>query len=311
MKYLIILAIFVYSNCVVSLKEQRHFSLTEKFISGTGEKKVLLLSIDGIITSFSTKNFVMEQQSTVSQIVGKLNKAAKDKNIKAIILKINSPGGTVTSSNIIYQALIDFKKEKQIPIVSIFLDTATSGAYYIASSSDYIVANPTSITGSIGVIIKSVNLQKTIEKMGIKNQTITSGKNKALNDPLSTPNDEHQKILQEIVQQMYENFVSVVKINRKNKLDLKQEDILFDGRIFTSQQAKNLGLIDEIGYFKDVVAWLEKKLSIENFKLITYTYKTGSFNNIYEIQEKVSNQNLLNQLFNSKLQNKILYLWEF
>ena len=311
MKYLAIIGVFIFSNCVISLKDQKHFTLTEKVVSGISEKKVLLLSIDGMITSFSTKNLLLEQQSTVSQIIGKLNKAAKDKKIRAIILKINSPGGTVTASDIIYQALIDFKKKHQIPIVSIFLDTAASGAYYIAASSDYIIGNPTSITGSIGVIIKSINLQKSIEKIGIKNQTISSGKNKSLNDPLESPSEEHQKILQEIVQQMYEKFVSVVKTNRKNRLDLNQEDLLFDGRIFTSQQAKKLGLIDEIGYFKDAVSWLEKKLSTRDFKLITYTYRTGSFNNIYEIQEKAGNPSFLNQLFNPKLQNKILYLWEF
>ena len=301
--------IFLSFNCVIGIREQKHFNLTEKPISGNSINKILVLSIDGMITSFDRRNFFMDEKSMVSQIVGKLNKAKKDPNLKAVILKINSPGGTVTASDIIYQAILDFKKEKNVPIISLFMDTATSGAYYIATATDYIFANPTSITGSIGVIIQSVNVKKGMQKFGIENRNIVSGKNKGLNNPFSDLNAQQFSILQAIVEQMYQRFVSVVQKNRKN-LSVANRNIIFDGRIFTSNQAKKLGLVDKIGYFEDSVKWIEKETGLTDLKLVVYTYNRSNFNNVYQFQSSVGEHlNLLNQVLKPKHTSQFLYLW--
>ncbi|WP_243393430.1 signal peptide peptidase SppA [Leptospira perolatii] len=226
----------------------------QRVLKSGSSDKILIIPIDGPITDESREgNFFMEgKDSILAGLKLQLELATEDPDIKAVLLKINSPGGTVTSSDILYRELMEFKKKKKVPVSALFMDMAASGAYYIAMSSDYIVVHPTSVTGSIGVIMQGINLKEGLEKLGIKDQSIRSGDNKAIGSPLQDLTPEQRKLLQGIVDSLYERFFEVVKNGRPK---LKEADLrkLADGRIYTATQAVKNGLVDSMGYFEDAV----------------------------------------------------------
>ncbi|TGK14157.1 signal peptide peptidase SppA [Leptospira fletcheri] len=226
----------------------------EKIVSGRDKDKVLVLPIEGIISDDSREGniFTGEKDSVLSSVKLQLSYAMEDPNLRAVILKINSPGGTVTASDIIYREILEFKKKKHVPVLALFMDTAASGAYYISMSSDYLLAHPTTVTGSIGVIMQGINVKEGLDKIGIKDQSIRSGENKAVGSPLEELTSEQRKLLQGVVDNLYDRFFEVVKMGR---LKVKEGDLkkLADGRIFTASQAMKHGLVDGIGYFEDAV----------------------------------------------------------
>jgi len=182
-------------------------------------------------------------------IVSRLNSLSRVKGLKAVILRINSPGGTVAAVQEICQEIENLKKQG-IKVVASLGDIATSGAYYIASSCDSIVANPGTLTGSIGVIIPLVNFQGLMGKLGIKTETIKSGKYKDIGTSTKEMTPEEREILQQLVDNAYQQFLNAVKKGRGNKVKGNWEEIA-DGRIFTGEQAYNLGLVDYLGNFEE------------------------------------------------------------
>ena len=254
--FLILLQILIisilFSNCIVAFNNMKLFDvpertidLNEQVVTGKDRDKILVINVDGVISDspdsgafgFSTS------ESMVARIKEELNVAQKDSDIKGVILKVNSPGGGVTASDIIYRELNLFKSKKKIPIVALFMDTAASGGYYISMSADAIIAHPTTVTGSIGVIISSLNFKEGMDKIGVKDQTITSGPNKNILSPFDEFSPEKRKIIQSIVDDMYKRFFNIVKKNR-TKIDSQKLKSLADGRIFTADQAFKEGLVD-------------------------------------------------------------------
>lgn len=179
-----------------------------------------------------------------------LNKFKEDKNIKAVVIRINSPGGAVAPCQEIYKAVKDLKK----PVVISMGSVAASGGLYVAGAGDVIMANPGTITGSIGVIMQSVEISGTMEKLGLKSQTIKSGDFKDMGSPFRAMRDDERQVLQTMVNDVYEQFLADLLAGRMGT-KMKPEELrkLADGRIYTGAEAQKLGLVDELGGFEDAV----------------------------------------------------------
>ncbi len=272
-----------FSGCVIITVPGGVEPPVEKVIGGKGADKVLVMDISGIITGQEHSNLlgVTTEPNIVARVKEELNLAAEDKNIKAIVLKINSPGGSVTTCDIINHELKSFKKKKNVPIVTEIMDVGASGGYYIAAASDKIIANPTAVTGSIGVIAYGINAAGLMDKIGITNQTIKSGDKKDIGSPLRRMTDEEKTILQSVINGMYERFLDAIMDGRPNAFTREELRKLSDGRIYNADQALSLKLIDGIGYIEDAVELAKDKAGIKEAKIVTYTPERSYKNNIY------------------------------
>ncbi len=252
--------------------------LQEKVLEGEGEAKILLLDISGIISEKEESRGLgfSKKESLVAQIKEELQKAEGDSSIVGVIVRINSPGGTVTASDTIYHELMQFKRGAGVRIIACMTDLATSGGYYVASAADEIMAHPTSITGGIGVIAMKFNVEKLLSKIGIQEETIKSGDKKDIWSPFRPSTSEEREIIQTIINTLHERFVKVVLDGRKSLLDKEEIERLADGRIYTADQALEVKLIDRIGYLDDAVKEMKESLKIEEAKVITY-YRPGSY----------------------------------
>ncbi len=256
--------------------------LEEQVVSGEGNHKVLLIEIDGMISNMKKRTLMGSQIDVgmVEKIQEVLKKASKDDQIKALVLRINSPGGTVTSSDIIFHEIEKFKREKGIPVYAWVVDLAASGGYYISLVADKIIAHPTSLTGSIGVITVKVNLQGLMAKVGVDWEVIKSGDKKDFLSPFRALTAEERKLFQETIDNFHQRFVKLIADNRK-EMDEAEVRAIADGRVFTSDQALKHKLIDHVGYRDDAEELIGKELGVDKIKIVTYhrpgEYKTGLY----------------------------------
>ncbi len=281
--FILILAL-TFSSCIFikGFTPDQNLYLSETRLSGKGMNKIGVIDITGLISDRKKASIlgVKIGENTLYSVTAQLEKIRQDKSVKAIIFKLDSPGGMVTASDIIYREIIKLKKERQIPVVACLMDVAASGAYYIAMSADKIVAHPTTVTGSIGVIMQNFSFTGLIDKIGVEDRSITSGKNKDLGSPFKPMTREQRQILQAVVNDLHTQFVEVVKEGRPD-LTEKQIRTLADGRIFTAQQALGAGLIDQIGYFEDAVELAKKEAQIKTAKVILYHERSLIPQNVY------------------------------
>lgn len=184
------------------------------------------------------------------RVVEQLRQIQKDARVKAVILRINSPGGSVAAVQEIYEEVIKLKKTGKKVIISIG-DVAASGGYYIAVAGDRIMANPGSLTGSVGVYMESPNLEGLLKKVGIKMEIVKSGKYKDIGSPYREISYEERKILEELIGSAYSQFLNTVI--RDRNLDRKGAGFIREGQIYTGEQAKKLGLIDDLGNMQDAI----------------------------------------------------------
>ncbi len=232
--------------------------LRERKISLT-KKGIVILNVDGVIQFGSKRGVLGIENYGVDYLIEKINSYSKQKKVKGLILRINSPGGTIGAVQELFNAIENFKKEKKYVIASM-ADIACSGGYYIASACDKIYANPGTITGSIGVIIISPSFKGLFKKIGVDYNVFKSGKHKDILSSHRNVTEEEKRILQSVVNNAYKQFYNVVKKSRKIK-DSKLK-IYADGRIFTGAQAKKLKLIDGLGDLKTVIKVIGKKTGL-------------------------------------------------
>ncbi|MEK6678762.1 MAG: signal peptide peptidase SppA [Nitrospirota bacterium] len=205
---------------------------------GIGGEKIAIINIKGVI---------VDSKSTVREI----RKYADNPSVKAVIVRIDSPGGGVVASQEIYEELKWLKEKKQKKVVASMGTVAASGGYYVACASDWIVANPGTLTGSIGVIMEFANLEGLFKKIGVEGVIIKSGKHKDIGSPFRSITKDEKELLQAIIDDVYAQFISAVADGRKMKPEAVKE--LADGRIFTGRQAKELKLVDELGTMQDAI----------------------------------------------------------
>lgn len=220
--------------------------------------KVGIVSIEGFI---GDSNDVVEQ----------LSQFGKDDTIKAVVVRINSPGGGVAPSQEVYEAVVQLKKKKKV--VASMGSVAASGGYMIACATDKIVANPGTITGSISAIMTFANAEELLKKIGLKTSVVKSGKFKDIGSPAREMTAEERSLIQELVDDIYDQFLDTVSQNRRiSKEDLKN---IADGRVFSGRQAKKIGLIDDIGDMTYAVDLAGKLSGIEGKPDVVYSKKKG------------------------------------
>ena len=253
--------------------------LKEEVLSGSGADKLLLMDLSGVISSQEKEGFI-SHPSMLSDLKEQLELAAKDDRIKGLLLRINSPGGTVTASDILYHEILTYKRQKKVPVVASIVDVGASGGYYVAAAADAIMAHPSSVTGSLGVIMLTVNARGLLEKVGVEANAVTSGPRKDMGSPFRAMSVEERDIFQGVIDQLYQRFLTVIHEGRPN-LSPEQIRKLADGRIYTGEQAKEAGLIDEIGYLDDAVELAKKRAKVSNIRVVTYRRPGEYRNNIY------------------------------
>lgn len=239
-------------------------------------------------------------------IAKKIRDAADDKNVKAIVLDINSPGGTVASVQNIYGELLK-AKENGKKIVALFRDVAASGGFYIAMAADKIVAEPGTITGSVGVIMQTSNVEGLFDKIGVKVMPITSGKYKDMGSAYRPMTDAEKAILQDMVNDTYTQFFAAVKAGRPNVTPENLTEYT-DGRVFTGQRAFNLGFIDKLGGEEEARLLAGELAGIKDPKIINQRPSDGLRELIFSFGSSMENQSLTKQL-QSLATPSVSYLW--
>ncbi len=222
--------------------------------------------------TFGDKIGIVEVKGVISQssgVIEELQQYLEDEAVKAIILRIDSPGGGVGPAQEIHREILKIKGKKKV-VISMG-SVAASGGYYIACASDLIVANPGTITGSIGVIMQFSNLEELLKKIGIKGVVLKSGEHKDIGSPFREMTTEEKKIMQEVLDNVHQQFIQAVADGRK--LDRAKVVQVADGRIMTGEQAKNLGLVDQMGNLQDTIDITAKLVGIEGKPIVLYPKK--------------------------------------
>ncbi|HVN96024.1 MAG TPA: signal peptide peptidase SppA [Syntrophorhabdaceae bacterium] len=221
--------------------------LTFSLVKGTGKGKIGVIEVEGTITDLS---------DAMEDVI----RFKEDDSIRGVILRINSPGGAVGPTQEMYAELKKLKSKNKIVYVSMG-SVCASGGYYLAAMGDRIYANPSTITGSIGVIMQQAVVEDLMKKIGVQENTIKSGLLKDTGSPFRKMTDEERKYLQDIINSIYEQFIKDVSEGRRLPVEKVRE--LADGRIYTGLQAREVKLIDSIGTFYDVVDDMKKTLGIK------------------------------------------------
>jgi protease-4 len=238
--------------------------------------KVVRIDLTGVIMRGRRERLFGYEPDMVERILNEIRAATIDTTVKAILLEVDSPGGGVTPSDEIYAALEHFKTEDEERMIMVFIrDLGASGAYYAAMAGDYIMAEPTTIVGSVGVIMQTLNMKGLGDKVGLSSVTIASGKNKDMLNPFEEVNPQHVAMLQELVDGMQERFASIVEDSR----GLESRELL-DGRVFNASQAMENNLIDGVGYLQDAIEKLAFLLDAEDLYLIRYHESRGFFDSL-------------------------------
>lgn len=287
--------------------------------------KIVIVDAEGLLANAETGAMFGAKENPVSLFAEKLDKARRDRDVRALIVRINSPGGTVSASDIMHRELLAFRKARpDVKVAAEILDVGASGGYYLACGAPRIYALPSSLTGSIGVIFQTFSMQGMLAKIGVSTDAITSGKNKDMASPLRDRNPEELKILHALVDTYYEGFLRVVLEGRKDSAIKVTRDRLTggeaplaDGRVFTGEQAKAVGLVDDLLYPAQVVEQMRADAGIRRGKLVVYHRPLGYKGSIYATAPAgpvagPSTINLLNIDAASMLdpvQPRFLFLW--
>jgi len=238
---------------------------------GSPLRKVLILDVDGAITSGNQSESPIfgTDDSTVTAVAEKLSQARKDRAIKAVVLRIDTPGGGVTASDIVYKMLKEYKEETKVPIYVSMMDMSTSGGYYIAMAADEIYAHPTTITGSIGVIAMFPQFEDLGKKIGVYFEVVKSGQNKDMGGGFKNMSPEARALMQKMIDDMYSRFVGVVAAGRP-KLTEDRIRELADGRIYMAEDAVDNGLIDGIKYLDEVIDHAKVQTGSARARIVMY-----------------------------------------
>jgi protease-4 len=247
--------------------------LEEEAVEGRGDAKIVLVDLSGVlsdeaVTPVLTLGTPPTRVPLLVRLREELTKAEHDPRVRALVVRINSPGGTVTASDVIYRELRLYRERTGRPIVAVLMDLAASGGYYVALAADTIVAHPTTVTGSIGTIMVSMNAEGLLQKIGVAPLTIKSGERKDMGSPFRTVTPEERAIFQSVIDDLHRQFVA--KLAERRRLDPATAARLADGRIYSAEQALAQGLVDRIGYMPDALAEARRAAGLEQARVVVY-----------------------------------------
>lgn len=234
-----------------------------------GSKHIVIVDVSGLIANADQGGLLSAGENPVAGLTEALGAAASDSRVAAVILRLNTPGGTVTASDMMYREVNRFRKQTGKPVVVLMMDVAASGGYYLACAGDHVIAYPTTITGSIGVVFQTLSVRPALDRIGVRAEALVSGPNKAAGSPLETLSDGQREVLQGLVDTFYADFVAVVRENRRD-VDPDTWDQITDGRVFTGKRAYELALVDQLGDVRDAFAKAKELAGVEDADLFVF-----------------------------------------
>ncbi len=273
-------------------------------------EKIAIIDIFGPI--FYSDDSILGTASTITpgEINAQLDQAMNDSMIGAVVLNINSGGGTVTASDEIHHKVLEVEKSGK-PVIVYFGEMAASGAYYLSAPATQIVANPTTITGSLSVIIEVLNVEGLFDKIGLKDIIYKSGKYKDMLSATREATDEEKAMIQGMVDEFDAQFIEVV--NKGRGLDTSSDNEIFDGRIFTASQAKDKKLVDSIGYLSDAIEAAANHSNLSNYTVIKYEMPLSFSDILSDFGFSLSSEEEIIKQMNSLLTSnhpRALYLYK-
>jgi protease-4 len=279
----VLCALFLLSACSgprVNIFDTTPNPLKEYTLEGRGKEKILIIPINGMISDTPKQELFGSKPSIVEQVVVQLNKARTDSQIKAVLLKVNSSGGTITASDLLYHEISAYKAKTGNKISVVMMDIAASGAYYLSLPADMILAHPTTLTGSVGVIFFRPKAAGLMSKIGLGVEVSKYGRNKDMGSPFRESNDEEKILMQNTVDKFGERFIGLVKKHRK--LEPNALAKVSTARIFVADEALQLKLIDKVGYLGDAVADTKKMAGLsDDARVIVYRRASVPEDNYY------------------------------
>jgi protease-4 len=257
---------------------------------GIGGGKIAIVEVEGMLMNARTGGILQAAENPVSKFAQQMDKAERDASVKAIVLRVNSPGGTVTSSDTMYDIVQRFKEKTKKPVVTSAQEVMASGGYYVACASDKIVVQPTSVVGSIGVMFETVQVKGTLDKLGITTKAIKSGSLKDLGSPFKLLRDDEEKVMQVMIDEYFERFITIVRKHRQVSESPASElaeynkrgyEGVYSGRVFSGAKAVDLGLADQTGSLEDALDLARKLSKSPNAKAVIYRRPYGYSGSIY------------------------------
>lgn len=241
---------------------------------GKDKESIVLLELNGVIQDTGDAvSFFQSQGYNHRNFLEMLEYAGEDPSVEGIIIRVNTPGGGVVESAEIHDQIKTIQKKSKKPVYISMGNMAASGGYYISAPADKIIAHPSTLTGSLGVIIQSMNYGELAEKLGVKWETIKSGKHKDILSPTREMTESEQEILQSIVDNSYDEFVKVIASGREMSESSVRK--IADGRVYDGRQAKDLNLVDGLGDLDDTIKTMKKDLGNSHLKVVRYEQNIG------------------------------------
>jgi protease-4 len=271
------------------------YRLQERLVqSGSSGDKVLIIPVEGMLVNARVGGMFQAQENGVSLFTQQMRAAARDKSVKAVVLRVNSPGGTVTASDTMYEIIRDFRRKTGRPVVASTQEVCASGGYYVCCAADKIVAQPTSVVGSIGVLMNTMEFTGALGKLGIRADAIKSGPLKDMGSPYRSMEQPERKVMQEMVDEYFNRFMDVVSSNRpvheaRPSLPLKEDYRgVYSGRVFSGLRAVELGLADQAGRLDDAIVLAKQMGNAKGAKVIMYKRPYGYGGSIYASGDSMS-----------------------
>jgi protease IV len=261
----------VSANVVADLQPRRNVdSLIEMTVAGgdlpASCPKVVLLDIDGLLVNTNLVGPYSTGENPVDLLREKLDAIAADPKIRAVVVRINTPGGGVTASDVMWHELERLRTRAGVPVVAYLLELATGGGYYVATAADAIYAHPTTVTGGIGVILNLYNLQDTMAQLNVFSQPIKAGELIDMGTSARELTPQAKQLLQAMADEYHGRFREVVGNRRPGvKLD---DPTNFDGRVFTATEARQRGLVDQVGYLEDAIAEAQSRAGLKQARVV-------------------------------------------
>jgi protease-4 len=276
------------------------------------EVRIALIDVDGLLLNQNFRGYQSLGENPVALFREKLAAAEADPTVCAMVLRIDSPGGGVTASDMMRRDLVDFQARRRVPIVACLMDVGTGGAYYLATAADTIVAHPTTVTGGVGVILNLYNLQDTSGQFNVLPLPVTSGKKIDIGSPMRPMEAEERELLEQIAKEFHERFTSELRRSRPQVL-VTEEDL--DGRVFTASQALDKRLIDTVGYLDDALDMARQSAGLPpTAGVIMYRRCNDRALTPYDVTPNVPLQNSLLPMNVPGLDRstlpRFLYLWQ-
>jgi protease-4 len=278
---LIVLAIS--SSCAtlkVKFFTDKSSPLREFTLRGSDSAKILVVDLNGVISGRDDVSLLGEHPGALESVVARLRLAESDSDVKALLLKIDSPGGLTTASDILYNELMKYKRHTGNPIVVSMMDVAASGGYMAALPADVITAHPTTVTGSVGVVFMRPGFSGLMEKLGISVDVTKSGKNKDMGSPFRKATKEEDRLFQELIDKLDERFLALVQ--RHRHLTPANLALVKTARVFLAEDAKKIGLVDKICYLDEALAECRRLAGLsKDARVVVYRRNRYPNDNLY------------------------------